>query len=64
MASLSESNEYLRNREARHRMVGENTFDSSVFEGASPSSLGERVKYQSSGNRRSKASAKKQDKAS
>ena len=62
MASLAESNMYLKNREARCRMVAENTFGSSVFEDASTSSLAAR-EYQDSGNRRSKASAKKQDKA-
>lgn len=58
MASLADSNPYLRSKEKRRTMVAKNTFDSSVFEGASPSSLGVRA-YQLSSNRRSNASAKK-----
>lgn len=62
MASLAESNSYLQNKEIRRKMVAENTFDSSVFERASPRSLESRV-GQSSDKRRSKASTKKLCKA-
>ncbi len=58
MASLAQSNAYLRDKKARQMMVAKNTFDSSVFEGASPRSLAVRV-FQLSSKRRSKASAKK-----
>ena len=63
MASLAESNPYLRDCEQRHVMVAENTFDSSVFEGASPRSLSKRAPHLVT-KRRSRASTKKQVKGS
>lgn len=63
MASLADSNPYLRDSEQRHTMVTENTFNSSVFEGASPRSVTKRVLHLVA-RRRSKASAKKQVKGS
>lgn len=39
MASLSETNPYLRDPKKFEQMVARNTYDSSVFEGASPKSL-------------------------
>jgi len=63
MASLADSNPYLKNSEKRRAMIAKNTFDSSVFEGASPRSLGVRA-HQISDTRRSKATVKKRVKAS
>jgi hypothetical protein len=39
MASLAKSNKYLKDRGSLLRMIEENTYDSAVFEGASPRAL-------------------------
>lgn len=36
MASLAETNPYLRDKKKRREMAAKNTFGSAVFEGASP----------------------------
>ena len=39
MASLAETNPYLKDRKKMLEMIARNTYDSAVFEGASPRSL-------------------------
>jgi hypothetical protein len=62
MASLAETNPYLRDPEARRRMLEEDALDSSVFEGAR--GLKPRSSYTGPRKRRSIASRKKSAKAS
>lgn len=57
MASLATSNKYLKNRKRLLKMIGENSYDSAVFEGASPRSL--KTGHCSSSSRRSIAASKK-----
>lgn len=56
MASLAETNPNLRDPERRARMIARSTYESSVFEGASPRSLS---KLRSAAYPRSNARSKK-----
>ena len=56
MASLSETNPYLRDRDKLARDVARDVYESFVFEGASPRSL---AKLRSKANLRSTARSKK-----
>lgn len=61
MASLAETNPYIRDPEARRRLIEENALDSSAFEGAR--GLKPLVPQSDTAPRRSTASRKKLDKA-
>jgi len=59
MASLSETNPYLRDKDKLAQTVARNTYDSSVFEGASPRALSKlRAASKSRSRARSKNTAK------
>jgi len=55
MLSLVHTNRYLRNAQTRRRMIAENVYDSSVFEGA----IGLPKPQPSTSRRRKMASSKK-----
>lgn len=59
MASLSETNKYLRDKKKREQMIKRNVVASSVFEGVSPETLDKNDQ-----NPRSNADSKKSDKGS
>ena len=61
MASLAETNPYLRDPETRRRLIEDSTLDSSVFEGAR--GLQPSQPHPQPRKRRSTASRKKPDKA-
>lgn len=66
MPSLIESNPYLRDPETRRRMIAQNVYDSSVFEGAVglPKPPARRKVQRTVSRRRRMASSKKRAKGS
>jgi len=62
MASLAETNRYLKDPQRRARIIRRNARESAIFEGANPRALHD--DYASSANARLAASSKKRAKSS